>query len=239
MTKPQTGCLHDYTLNPEDLKTIENADIFVVNGAGMESFLEDVIKQHQDLKIVEASRGISLIKDKNGEENAHVWVSVSNYMTYVKNIAEQLAAVNPGNADRYSANAAVYVSKLEALREDMHKSLDKLKNRNIITFHEAYPYFAQEFKLNIVSVIEREPDTGPMPRELGEIIDIVEQSGVKALFAEPQYPYGAADVIARETGAKVYTLDPVVTGDVGIDAFDDYINKMEQNKKTLQEALNR
>lgn len=237
MTKPQTGCLHDYSLRPEDLKILEKADAFVINGAGMEAFLDDVIKQQKNLKIIEASRDIQLLKDESGIENPHVWVSVTNEITCVNNIASQLSAADAANKDKYAANAAAYVNKLEALKNDMHSALDNLKNRDIITFHEAFPYFAQEFNLNIAAVVEREPDSEPTPKELGAIIDTVKQSGVKALFAEPQYPSKVADTIARETGAEVYTLDPVVTGEAGLDSYDAYINAMEQNKKTLQEAL--
>ena len=237
MTKPQTGCLHDYSLKPEDLKILEKADVFVINGAGMEAFLDDVIRQQKNLKIVEASRDIQLLKDENGVENAHVWVSVTNAITYVHNIAAQLSAIDAANGDKYAANAAAYIHKLEALKDEMHSALDSLGNRDIITFHEAFPYFAQEFNLNIAAVVEREPDSEPTPKELGGIIDIVKQTGVKALFAEPQYPSKVADTIARETGAKVYMLDPVVTGEAGPDSYDAYINVMEQNKKVLQEAL--
>lgn len=237
MTKPQTGCLHDYALKPEDLKMLEKADVFVINGAGMEAFLDDVIRQQKDLKMVEASRGIELLKDENGAENPHVWVSISNAITYVNNIALQLSDIDTANKDKYRANADAYIQKLELLRKDMHDALDGLKNRDIVTFHEAFPYFAQEFDLKIAAVVEREPGSEPTPQELAGIIDTVEQSGVKALFAEPQYSSKAADAIARETGAKVYTLDPVVTGETGPDSYDAYIKAMEQNEKTLLEAL--
>lgn len=237
MTKPQTGCLHDYSLMPDDLKTLEKADVFVINGAGMEAFLGSVIKQQKNLKIIEASRGIKLLKDDYGVDNPHVWVSVTNAITYVNNIASQLSELDSAHADAYKANAAAYVQKLEALKKDMHNVIDGLKTRDIITFHEAFPYFAQEFNLHIAAVIEREPGSEPTSKELGGIIETVQKSGIKALFAEPQYSSKAADAIARETGAKVYELDPVVTGDVSADSYDAYINAMEKNKKTLQEAL--
>ena len=97
--------------------------------------------------------------------------------------------------------------------------------------------FAKEFNLNIVDVIEREPGTEPSPKELEETIDKVKELKVKALFAEPQYPAKAAEVIAKETGAKVYTLDPAVTGESKADAYDDYINTMKKNLDVLKEAL--
>lgn len=237
MTKPQTGCLHDYSLRPEDLKTLEVADAFVINGAGMESFLDDVIKQQKDLKLVEASRGIQLLEDEYGEGNPHVWVSIENSIAYVNNIAAQLSEIDSKNSDKYAANAAEYVNKLMSLRKEMHEALDGLGNREIVTFHEAFPYFAREFDLNIVAVINREPGTESTPKELAEIIDTVSGLGVKALFAEPQYSSKSADAIARETGARVYTLDPVVTGEADGDAYDDYIKAMKKNKDVLLEAL--
>lgn len=237
MTKPQTGCLHDYQLVPEDMQKLEKASAFVVNGAGMEAFLDKAITQQPKLKIVDASKGISLLKDENGEENPHVWVSVSNAIIQVKNIAEQLAVLDSANAEKYKNNANVYTKKLEALRDDMHSHLDNVKTKDIITFHEAFPYFAKEFNLNIIDVIEREPGTEPSPKELEETIAKVKQLKVKALFAEPQYPAKAAEVIAKETGAKVFILNPAVTGESKPDAYDDYIIIMKKNLDVLKEAL--
>ena len=237
MTKPQTGCLHDYQLTPQDLITVGNADAFVINGAGMETFLDDILKQQANLNIIDASKGIELIKDPSGEDNAHVWVSISDSIIQVRNIADQLSLADPENAAQYKANADAYIVKLEALKEKMHSSLDNITNRDIITFHEAFPYFAREFDLNIVDVIEREPGTVPSPKELEETIKIVKDSKVKALFTEPQYPAKAAETIANETGAKIYPLDPGVTGEATENAYDDYLNIMENNLKSLEEAL--
>jgi len=236
MTPPQTGCLHDYQLKPDDLKTLSEAQIFVVNGAGMESFLDKVVDQQPNLKIVDASEGIALIKGEGEEgDNPHVWVSISSAAQQVKNIGLQLAALDPDHAAQYSANTTAYVDKLEALRAQMHQALDGAKNRDIITFHEAFPYFAREFNLNIVAVIEREPGSEPSAAELADTIETVQNSKIKALFAEPQYPAKAAETIARETEAKVFILDPVVIGPMDPDA---YLKIMESNLKILEEALN-
>ena len=163
MTKPQTGCLHDYQLMTEDMKTLEKADAFVINGAGMESFLDKVVEQQKNLKIIDASKGIELLKDDD-EENPHVWLSVTDAILQVKNIAEQLKAADPKHADAYEKNAAAYIKKLEALKAEMHAELDTVPNKDIVTFHEAFPYFAKEFGLNIISVVEREPGTPPSCR---------------------------------------------------------------------------
>jgi zinc transport system substrate-binding protein len=237
MTKPQAGCLHDYQLTPEDMTIFEKADVFVINGAGMEAFLDKALKQRPQLKIIDASKDITLMKNEDGEENPHVWVSLSNAILQVNNISEQLSSLDSGNAAKYKANAGEYVKKLEDLRDRMHQSLAGVQHKGIITFHEAFPYFAQEFNLNIVAVIEREPGTVPSPREMEAIIEKIKESDIKALFVEPQYPAKVAETIAKETGAKVYSLDPVVTGEAKPSAYDDYINIMEKNSITLREAL--
>lgn len=242
MTAPQTGCLHDYSLSTKDLKTLSSADIFVINGAGMESFLDDVIDEYSDLKIIEASNGISLIEDTDHDEhehdvNPHVWVSISKNIEEVSNIAKELSAFDPNHASEYEANADAYIAKLENLRTEMHAALDNVNNKDIITFHEAFPYFAEEFNLNIAGVIEVEPDSEPSAKEVENIISIINEKNIKALFTEPQYSSKIADTIAKETGASIYTLDPIVTGDANENAYDDYIVKMQENLNTLKEAL--
>lgn len=236
MTKPQTGCLHDYQLTTEDMKTLEKADAFIVNGAGMENFLDKVIKAQKGLTVIDASRGIPLLEEE-GEKNPHVWLSISRDIEQVKNIAAQLEEADPAHADAYAANAKAYIEKLTSLQAEMHASLDNVPHKEIVTFHEAFPYFAEEFGLKIIGVIEREPGSEPTPEELEQTIAQVKQLPVKVLFTEPQYSPSAAETIARETGAKIYELDPVVTGEATPAAMDAYLDAMRKNMEVLQQAL--
>lgn len=237
MTKPQTGCLHDYQLTTADMKTLETANVFVINGAGMESFL-DKVTDRPSLTIIEASGSGKIDLLKEGEkENPHVWLSVTYNIEQVKAITSQLCEADPAHADAYRKNALDYVTRLSELREEMHKELDGLPHKDIVTFHEAFPYLAKEFRLNIVSVIEREPGTEPTPQELEALIEQVRGLPTKVLFTEPQYSPNAAETIARETGAKIFTLDPVVTGEADESAKDAYITTMKKNMETLKQAL--
>ncbi len=236
MTKPQTGCLHDYQLTTEDMKTLEKADILIANGAGMESFLDKVIKGQKKLTIIDASQNMELL-ETDGEKNPHLWLSVTANIQQVKNITEQLKKADPKHADAYQANADIYIQKLEALKKEMHNTLDKVPHKDIVTFHEAFPYFAKEFGLNIIAVVEREPGSEPTPSELQAVIQQIKPLSSKVLFTEPQYAPSAAQTIARETGAKIFTLDPVVTGESTADAMDAYLVTMRKNMATLKEAL--
>lgn len=234
MAGQQTGCLHDYQLQSKDMKNIEQANLFIINGAGMESFMDKVTSQLPNLKIDDSGAGIQRVYDENGVANPHLWVSVSNYIKQVENIAKALGSADPQNAALYAKNAQDYTAKLAALRDKMHAELSGIQNKNIITFHEAFPYFAEEFGLNIVKVVNREPDSQPSARELAETIQLVRGSGVKAVFAEPQYPKSAADIVAKESGVPMYFLDPAVTGNNDKNA---YLDAMEQNLTVLKRAL--
>ena len=236
MTKPQTGCLHDYQLTTDDMRLLDRADAFVANGAGMEAFLDKVIREHKNMTLIDASRGIELL-ESDGEENPHVWLSITDAIKQADNIASQLAEADPQHAAAYKANGAAYIEKLKSLQTELHGELDGLPNRSIITFHEAFPYFAKEFNLDIVKVIEREPGTEPTPKELQSTIEEINRLPVKLIFTEPQYSPASAETISRETCAKIFTLDPIVTGEANEQALDAYLNTMRRNAAALKEAL--
>ena len=251
MTNSSTGCLHDYSLTTDNIKLLEDCDIFIINGAGMESFLDKVIKQNPDLKIIDSSEGIELIKsdetdehdhdhshdhnhDHEEEYNPHVWLSVKNAIKQVENMRDKLIEFDSENKDKYSVNSDEYISKLNALDEKIHNELDNIKNKNIVTFHEAFPYFAKEYGLNIVGVVQREPGSEPSAKELQETIDKIKTLDVKAICVEPQYSTKAAQTISKETNVGVYTLDPIVTQESENSSYIDIMNK---NLQTLKEAL--
>ena len=164
-------------------------------------------------------------------------MSVTYAIAQVQTITSKLCEADPDHADAYRKNALEYCTKLEDLKKEMHAQLDDLPHKDIVTFHEAFPYLAKEFHLNIVSVIEHEPGTDPSPQELEATISAVNRMPVKVLFTEPQYSPAAAETIARETGAGIYTLDPVVTGEADERAADAYIETMKRNMDVLKQAL--
>lgn len=242
MSEHHSGCLHDFQLESEDLKRIERSSAFIINGAGMESFLEKVVKELPKVNIIDSSVGVPLIKDDDCEDehhhhdyNPHIWVSVENYIKQVENISDGLGKANPVNKEKYDINAKKYIDKLETLKTQMHDELDNVKNKNIVTFHEAFPYFAEEFNLNIVSVINHDPENEPSAKELSETVESIKKVGNCVLFVEPQYSSSSAEVVSKETGAKIYTLDPAVTGN---GSKDSYIETMKKNLETLKSALN-
>jgi zinc transport system substrate-binding protein len=237
LASPTIGCLHDYQLTTKDMVTLETADVFIINGAGMEAFLDKVVTNYNNLNIINASEGIETIKNAENAEtalNAHVWVSITNHIKQVENIRDKMIELDQKNADKYMQNAEDYINRLNDLKVEMHNGLDNIENKDIVTFHEAFNYFANEFGLNIIAVIESEPGVEPSAGELAIIIEKIRNSNAKAIFVEPQYSKTSSDVIARELGIKIYTLDPVVTGDLNKNS---YIDIMRSNLDNLIEAL--
>ena len=233
LTSPHLGCLHDYQLTTGDVRQLSEADLLLANGAGMEPFLDKVARQSPGLRVVEVSEGIPLM-----DGNSHVWVSFDGARRQTENIVAALSELAPEHAAAFRANGEAYRARLTALEERMRSALAPYAGTPIVTFHEAFPYFARDFRLEVAGVIEREPGTEPSARELADTVKLVRARGVKALFAEPQFPDRSAQVIAAETGAKVYQLDPVVTGPAEPEAARGaWLAAMEKNLGVLRDAL--
>ena len=238
MCENNVGCLHNFQLKSEDLKKVEKSSAFIINGAGMESFLDKILNELPNIKIIDSSLNITLLKDEDCEDdheyNPHIWMSVSNYIKQVENVRDGLKSIDKLNSELYEKNSKIYIQKLKDLKEKIYNKLSKLEKRDIITFHEAFLYFAKEFNLNVLGVINQHPGEEPDMKDLKESINLIKENDIKSIFAETQYSKEAADIIAAETNAKVYTLNSAVTGKADENA---YINAMEENLDVLTKAL--
>ena len=223
------------------MKALAKSQALLVNGAGMESFLPGLEEQFPNLKIVDCSQGVALMGEEqdeqdhdHGEYNAHIWLDPQNAIQMVRNLRDGLTELLPGSANKIAENAEAYISKLEALDAELREAIAALPEKQIVTFHEAFPYFAKAYGLEVVAVVALEPDEPISPRMLKRVIQQVKDAGCPPLFSEPQYENTALRTIAQETGAAVYELDPLVTGDGGLTAYEDTMHK---NLAVLREAL--
>lgn len=247
LAAPTVGCLHDYQLQPADMKALTAADAFLVNGAGMEAFLPEITHALPDLPVIEASEGIELLESGDAVEileaeeeegaNSHIWLDPLRAIRMAENLAAGLCGVLPDDADTITANLDAYRSRLQALDGQLKEGLGSLPNRDIVTFHEAFPYFASAYGLNVVAVVNKEPGEVLTPSQLGELVREIRALGNPPLFVEPQYTDLSARTLSAETGAPVYSLDPVVTGPEDNVPLDYYETVMLQNMNTLVEAL--
>ncbi len=233
LSEPQTGCLHDFQLTPEDMKLLSKADVFIINGGGIESFMKDVAKSYPDLTIIEASEGIDLLEDE-GEENAHAWMSVATYEEQVNHIAEGLVAADEKHASDYQKHADAYVVKLDALKERQQKVAEKIKGQSVILFHEAYDYVADDYGLDVAYVLDLDEERQVSAGEVADVLAAVRDDHVKYILAEELYGKSMGDTVEKETDAKVIYLDALNRGDYDADS---YIKGMSANIDLIEQYL--
>ncbi len=236
MAPPGAGCLHDYQMTTADRRHLQDSDVIIQNGAGLEGFLDALLPTLPG-RVIDASAGIALLPDEHEGVNPHVWVSVDGMMGEVRNIALGLAEADPAHAEQYAQNAGEYLSRLAALRQEMAETLAPVAGQPIVTFHEAFDYFAEAFDLMPVATVSGGHDVAPSARQLAALAETVRTDDVRALFAEPQYDDESVNILSRETGVPVYILDPAVSGEVDPTDYDAYIRVMRRNAATLLEAL--
>lgn len=241
------GCLHDYQLQTGDMKLLAKADVLLINGAGMEGYLTMVYDAFPELPVTDASAGVELLcaeeehdhahEHEHSDVNAHIWLDVQNAITMTNNLCEGMAQVWPEHRSALEANRDAYVLRLTALDSELETMLAPLQGKAIITFHEAFPYFANAYGIEIAAVINRDPGDALSPSQLAALVGTVRDLGFPPLFVEPQYSDLSARTLAAETGVAVYQLNPVVTGPDDETALTYYEDTMRLNAQVLLEAL--
>ncbi len=236
----QVSCLHDYSLNVRQVKAAESAELVVVSGAGLEGFLSDMLA---DCPILDASQGIDLIcpqehdhaeeHDHEGhhhEHDPHIWLSPLNAQVMAKNICDGLCQKYPEYSQVFTDNLAALDGDLQALYDYGRETLADLSSREFITFHDGFSYFAQCFDLTILEAVEEESGREASAKELIHLIEETEEHDLKAIFTEKNGSVSAAEIISRETGCPVFSLDMAMAGD-------SYFEAMYHNINTIREAL--
>ncbi len=233
LTPPLTGCLHDFSLTPKQLQSLSRASVLVVNGLGMESFLDKVIRLYPKLPIIVLTQGLPvLISD--GQPNPHVWLSVPLAKRMVDHLSDQLGQLDAIHRDNYKRNAILYEGQLQALDVWMKKELSPYHGISVITFHDAFPYFAKEYGFNVAGVIEREAGSEPSAKDRVGLRKKIVDEKVRVVFAEPQYSDKIARSIIRGSTTQLAELDPGVTGPVKDSA---YLDMMRHNIESIRKAL--
>ena len=249
LSEPQTGCLHDFQLTPADMKLLSTADVFVINGGGIESFMEDIAKQYPDLVVIEACEGIELLceedahgheheeashEDHNHDVNAHAWMSVANYRKQVENIASGLAKKAPNMSERFLANAGAYDRKLEALQVEQEAFLTLTQGKEAIMFHSAYEYVAEDLGLEVAFCMDLDEERQVSAGEVAEVLEVIQHHGVKYIFAEALYGTDMCEMVHKEADVEVIYLDPLNRGEYEADS---YIEGMRNNLKLIGEVF--
>ena len=231
LSEPQTGCLHDYQMTPADMKLLSQADAFVINGGGIEGFLEEVTEAYPDIALVEACEGISLLEKG---ENAHAWMSVSAYESQVQTIAEGLSQADPKHREKYETSAGEYLEKLDKLKARQEQIREEAAGQSVILFHEAYAYVAEDYGLPVSYVMDLDEERKVSAGEVASVLSAIKNNQTKIILAEERYGKSMGDTVSAESDAKVLYLSPLNRGE---HEKDSYIDGMEKNMEILEEAF--
>lgn len=231
------SCLHDYTLQTGQMRTIENAQIIILSGAGLEDFLLDVLPRTGT--IIDASESIDLLcRESDHDHDAHdhhaydphIWLSPANARQMAKNICSGLTKAYPQHENIFNVNLKSLLTELTELESYGTQQLKSLSNRRLITFHDGFSYLANAFDLEILYEIEEESGSEATASELIEICQIILSDNLPAVFTELNGSVSAAEIISAETGAGIYQLNMAMSGD-------GYFHAMYHNIDMLKEAL--
>jgi ABC-type Zn uptake system ZnuABC Zn-binding protein ZnuA len=243
------GCPHDFSLSPGDIKKIYDADIIVMNGLGMESFLQKTLNSgNKSVEVIDASGSIIPIELKYEEAhqghaegvssfNPHPFVSPRQAALMVEEIAKSLAELLPEYAEKLKVNGVKYQTELEQLSQIFADSLINLRHPQIVTVHEILEYLARDYNFKIAAVIEKEPGQEPSAGEMLKLIRMVRPLDIAGLFSEPQYSDRIVETIGQELGKPVFKFDPVAGAPTDQVSLDYYQKVMIGNLKVLCKAM--
>lgn len=231
MTDVNVGCIHDYTLTTSDMKKVENADVIIQNGLGLESFMEKVTSSNKNVQIIDSSENIINLIKEDDEVNPHIWTSISNYISQVENIQKALSEKDPENAEIYQKNAKEYIKKLTELKLKFDTQLQELNGKSAVSLNESFEYLARDIGLDLKSVHTSHEESTLSAEMLKSIIEEMKEKNTKIIIVDINDDLKNAQTIANETGSKIYQLDSALTGSFSKDT---YINSMNSNFEKLK-----
>jgi ABC-type Zn uptake system ZnuABC Zn-binding protein ZnuA len=206
---PSGGDVHTYQPTPEDIKSVAQAGIVFYNGIHLEEWLDATIRSagKPDLPIVVLSEGLPVIQEAGEEPNPHLWMDVANAKTYVERIRDGLSKVDSGNAGYYGDRAKSYLGQLDDLDKWIQAEVETIPKarRKLVTFHDAFPYFAKRYGFALVGVVVSSPGKEPSAREAGALVRTIKRERVPAIFAEDQFSPKLMEVLAKDAGVRVIT----------------------------------
>jgi len=249
MAQPQTGCLHDYELTIADMKVLEGADVLIINGGGMEGFLEQAVERYPDLAIVDTSHGIELLEEKehhhhegetadehdahaghDHEGNPHIWLSPEKAALQVENIAAALRELDEKDAAVFTSNAEAFHAAAHGLQEKSHE-IGIPEGMHTAVFHEGFVYLAELFRMESVFGIFADEYQMPSAKELTEAVDEARGHNIRFFLTADDNGKIYAETLAGEVGETIILLDPLTTADE-----DDlsYIERMQKNIEAVE-----
>jgi zinc transport system substrate-binding protein len=226
----------NYQPRPEDIKKLGDLGAIVINGIGHDDFIQGMIKAsgNERLHVLRPNESTPLLRAaRGGSVNSHTFISFTNAVEQTYAIERALSALRPDLADRFRANASAYASRLRKIKADAAQKLAGAKTTRVVTVHDGYSYFCQEFGVEVVGVVEPAHGLVPSAAELGEMVDLLKREKIGVVLSEESFPDKMLAVL-KGSGAKVFVITHIASGEYTADKFE---KEMAKNADTLVAAL--
>jgi len=225
---------HDYEPKARDFEQLTKSKIFIYNGFGMETWVDQVNKAIKDnnVDIVDSSNGIEARKEENAVD-PHIWLSLKNAEIQSENIKNNLIKIDEKNKDYYEENYNKFKEEIESLYNEYKPKFDTLDKKNFITGHAAFGYLCRDFGLTQKSVENLFAEGEPTPKQLEDLVNFCKENNIKTIFSESLASPKVSETLAKEVKAKVV---PIMT----LESKEDdksYLEAMRYNLDQIYKCL--
>lgn len=225
---------HTFDPTVRDIVRIREADLAVLAGLGADNWLEKYVQASGGrARVLKLGDRLTFTRLRSGRgTDPHWWLDASLMGQAARTVGTALAALDPAHAAAYRANAEREAARLNSLHAELQRTLAPVRGGKLVTFHNAFGYFARAYGLQVTATLAPLEGVEPSVQSLARAVQTIRAAGVRAVFAEPQLPSGPARTVAAEAGVPLYTLDP--EGSAGAPG---YAEMMRRNRDTLLQAL--
>lgn len=238
--------VEDYEPTPEDLRAVAQANLLVMNGLALDRWVPKMVQSaNPTITTLVLSDGLPVLgvgtsddADITQNGNPHFWLDPQYARVYVQRIHDQLVQMDPDGAATYDANTTAYLAQLDDLDTWIRQQVATIPpdNRKLVTFHEAYPYFAARYGFQLIGVISPSPGQEPSAGELARLVETVRNAHVKAVFSEAQFSPKLTETLAQEAGVQQVVTD-LYNDSLGNPPADTYLGMMRYNVSRIVQAL--
>ncbi len=243
---PSGASPHTYEPTPEDIRELQNTRLIFTIGHGLDNWTQTLTANLPQAKIITMDQGLNLREHDHGHDDEgavpgeeepdnnmdpHYWLSVKNAKIMAGNIAQALINLDPVHERLYAENLAAYMEELDYTDEAIKNKFRDFTKRDILTYHNAWGYFAADYDLNVIGAFEVNPGQEPTIEQLTDLQTKIKAHKINTIFLEPQLSEQVAKPFSQDLGLKTAILDPLGGGDMG------YTTLMLYNADTIAQSL--